>query len=467
MRGLPSTIAECHTRHLVDAAGALCTLGYATLACLARDAGEPGLPAFFGIVAWTAMPVFALYLHAVRRDEPIPVARLLFWALAFRLCGLIGGPIYEDDFFRYLWDGYRFATAGTPYGVSPEAFFLDQTVPSALRTALDQVNHPELPTIYGPTAQALFLLGYFIQPGSVAVLQALLIAVDLAAVGLLLRLAPARNVLLYAWCPLVIKEIAFTAHPDGLGVCLLLAAIVLATRNRERWAAVCLGLAVGAKIFALILVPLVLIRARLTGWCCFVGTLAVLYAPFAVMGATEFESLAVFAREWEFNSALFGLLTVLLSSTQAKVTLGIACGTLWIWYCRRLRRESLQPGELSQPLRRKEVPAFSSSPAAYFYGSAAVPRGDWVYGVFLVAAPVINAWYLLWLLPFAAVYPSRWAWTASVAVLLSYVTGLNLGDYGMPAYGHPWWVRPLEFGVIGLALLWDLLRNQPAGREAD
>ena len=436
MRALASVIDECPTRHLLDAAGAFCTLGYATLAYLTRDSGEPGLLAFFGIVAWTGMPVFALYLHAVRRDEPIPVARLLFWAVAFRLCGFIGGPIYEDDFFRYLWDGYRFAAAGTPYGISPEAFFLDETVPLALRTILDQINHPELPTIYGPTAQALFLLAYYIQPGSVAALQALLITVDLATVGLLLRLAPARNVLLYAWCPLVIKEIAFTAHPDGLGVCLLLAAIVLVGKGREGWAAVCLALAVGAKIFVLILAPLVLIRARIIHWCCFAAALAVLYAPFALMGATEFESLAVFAREWEFNAALFGLFTVVLSPTQAKVVLGIACAMFWVCYYRRHRRER-----------------------------STVPRGDWVYGAFFLAAPVINAWYLLWLLPFAAVYPSRWAWTASVAVMLSYITGLTLGDYGMQAYEHPWWVPPLEFGVVGLALLWDLVRNQRSGRN--
>lgn len=438
MRALAPAIAERPTRHLVDAAGAFCTFGYAILAYLSRDSGEPGLLAFLGIVAWTGIPAFALYLHAVRRDEPIPVARLLFWAAAFRLCGLIGGPFYEDDFYRYLWDGYRFATAGTPYGISPDTFFLvDQTVPLALQAALDQINHPELPTIYGPTAQVLFLLAYYIQPGSVAVLQGLLIAVDLVMVGLLLRLAPARNVLLYAWCPLVIKEIAFTAHPDGLGVCLLLAAIVLVARGREGWAAVCLALAVGAKIFVLILAPLVLIRARPIHWCCFAAALAVLYAPFAIMGATEFESLAVFAREWEFNSALFGLFTVVLSPTQAKVVLGIACAMFWLWYCRRHRREG-----------------------------ATVPRGDWVYGAFLVAAPVINPWYLLWLLPFAAVYPSLWAWAASVAVLLSYITGLTLGDYGMQPYSHPWWVRPLEFGVIGLALLWDLVHKQRSGMVA-
>ena len=240
-RTLASIVADVPVKTLVDASGALCTLGYATLAYLARQSGEPGLFAFFGIVAWTALPAFALYLCAVRRNEPIPVARLLFWAVAFRLCGLWGGPFYEDDFHRYLWDGFRFATAGTPYGVSPEAFFLDETVPSALQAALDQINHPDLATIYGPTAQLLFLLGYWIQPGSVAALQGLLIAVDLATIGLLLRLAPARNVLLYAWCPLVVKEIAFTAHPDGLGVCLLLAAIVLATKRHWALAATASG----------------------------------------------------------------------------------------------------------------------------------------------------------------------------------------------------------------------------------
>ena len=52
---------------------------------------------------------------------------------------------------------------------------------------------------------------------------------------------------------------------------------------------------------------------------------------------------------------------------------------------------------------------------------------------------------------------------ASVAILLSYITGLNLKDYDLQAYGQPWWVRPIEFGMIGLALLWDLAsrRREP------
>ena len=187
--------------------------GTRALALLARQPGEPPLPAFFLLVAWTGLPVFGLFLHFRRREEPFPVGRLILWAVTFRIWGLAGGPFYEDDFYRYLWDGYRFATTGTPYGPAPETFFVDPSVPPAMQSLLSGINYPELPTIYAPVTQVIFLLGYWVNPGSVAVLQAILILLDLALVVLLLRLAPARNVLLYAWCPLVIKEIAFTAHP--------------------------------------------------------------------------------------------------------------------------------------------------------------------------------------------------------------------------------------------------------------
>ena len=183
--------------------------------------------------------------------------------------------------------------------------------------------------------------------------------------------------------------------------------------------------------------PLVLIRARLRHWCIFAATLALLYGPFLVAGATDLDTLVVFAREWEFNSAAFGLLAAVLPSNLAKLSLAAAFGVFWLWYYRRHRN-----------------------------AGGDVPRGDWVYGVFLLAAPVINAWYLLWLLPFAVVYPSRWAWAASVAVLLSYITGLHLGNYEMQAYAQPWWVRPVEFGVIFVALLFDGRRRHRAGQVA-
>ena len=427
------------SRRYVDGVGLWCVLGYGILAWLARQTGEPDLRAFFVLVAWTGLPVFGLFLHFWKTGEPFPVGRLLFWAVGFRLCGLIGGPFYEDDFYRYLWDGYRFATAGTPYGAAPEEFFVDPAVAAVFQGVLDGVNYPELPTIYAPVTQLVFLVAFWIKPASVAVLQAILIAVDVAVVALLLRLAPARNVLLYAWCPLVVKEIAFTAHPDGIGVCLLLAAVVLARRQRWWIAAALLGLAVAAKTFALVLAPLILLRARLRHWLLFVATAAAVYLPFVVMGGTDLLSLGVFARDWEFNSAVFGLLKAVVPPFEARILLGVFFAAFWGWCCLRHARGT---GE-------------------------GIPRGDWLFGVLLLLSPVINPWYLLWLLPFAVVFPSVWAWTASVAVLLSYVTGLNLPDYTLQPYEQPVWARGLQFGLILLALAADFAARRRKGMREE
>ena len=419
----------------VDVVGLWCALGYGALAFLTRRPGEPDLSVFFLLVAWTSLPVFSLYLYCRRRDERFPLGRLIFWAVVFRICGLLGGPFYEDDFYRYLWDGYRFAVTGTPYGAAPEAFFSTPGVPAIFHGILNGINSPELPTIYAPVTQVVFLFGYWLKPGSVAALQAILIVVDLATIALLLRLVPAGNVMLYAWCPLVVKEIAFTAHPDGIGICLLLAAIVL-SRNHRWWrTAVCLGMAVGAKIFALVLVPLVLVGAGFRHWVLFIVTLGALYMPFALQGGTDFESLLVFAREWEFNSAAYGLITTVLQPFEAKLVLSLLCGVFWGRYYFQYART----------------------------GAREIPRGDWLYGALLAASPVINPWYLLWLLPFAAIAPSVSAWAASVAVFLAYVTGLNLNDGGLQPYQQPAWTRPLEFGLILLALAYDRFRRRSTG----
>ena len=418
----------------MDIAGLGCTLGYGVLAWMARQPAGPDLWWFLALALWGALVTFTLYAyHGKRPDVPLSVGRLVFWALAFRVCGFFGGPIFEDDFYRYLWDAYRFAEDLTPYGAPPEAYFGDASVPAAFQRVLDQVNNPDLPTIYGPVAQLAFLGGYFLAPASVLPLQGIFVAFDIGIVFLLLRLAPARTVLLYAWCPLVVKEIAFTAHPESLGVCLLVAAVVLAKAEHLKTAAVFLAFAAGAKVFALLLVPFVLMRARVVPWALFAGVLAALYLPFApwlTNAIAGMASTATMALEWKFNAALFALLAALLPDFEARLVGGVVLLAFCAWCWTRQRRTD-----------------------------EAVPRGDWILGAMLLLSPVINPWYLIWVLPFAVVYRSAWAWTASVAVLLSYVTGLNLGDAQLHPFGHPWWVYVVEFGMIALAMGWDLRRR--------
>ena len=418
---------------VVDTCGLVCLTGYAALAWYSRaTAWAPELPGFFLLLGWVSLPLLVVFACFRHQPGMLPIGRLVLWALLFRCCGLFGIPLFEDDWFRYLWDGYRFAETGTPYGWAPADSFNDPGVPIQFQRILDQVNYPDLPTIYGPASQYAFLLSYFLKAGSLIPLQLLFICFDILLIRLLLSAAPAGYVLLYAWCPLVIKEIAFTAHPDGMGACLLLAAVLLRRREYICGAAACLALAVGTKILALLLAPFVLARTGLRGWLVFGAVLVLLYLPFLLQGSSDSASLAVFARAWEFNAALYGVLTQWLSDADAKLLLAGGLLALGSAYWLRYRRET--PG--------------------------AIPRGDWIYGLFLFAAPVINPWYVLWLLPFAVVYPSFWAWTASWALLLAYITGLNLGDFNLEPFAHPVWVRPLEFGLILIALSVDIWRRR-------
>ena len=423
----------------VDAAGIACAIGYGTIAWLARQPGEPPLAAFIAIAGGGAAITFGLYGWLRRAGATLTVGRLIFWALAFRLCGLIGGPFYEDDFHRFLWDGYRFATAGTPYGTPPEAHFTDPAVPAIWQRLLDRINNPDLTTIYGPVTQSAFLLAYAVRPGSVAALQGVFIVADLLLIALLLRLAPARAVLLYAWCPLVVKEVAFTAHPDGLAVALLLAAIVAVGAKRLAAAAVCVGLAAAAKTVALLLAPVVLLRCRLRHWTLCAATVGVAYLPFVLQGASDLTTLSLFARQWRYNAGLFDVLATTISDAAARLLAGGALLIFLIWLVRREWR-------LTRNAER-----------------APPPRGDWLFGAWLALSPVVNPWYLLWVLPFAAIYPSAWAWTASLAMCLAYVNGLNLETLRLHPYDHPGWLRPLEYGAILLAVGVDLARRRARG----
>jgi len=154
----------------VDGAGLACAALYLGLASLARGPGDPGVASFLLISAAAAVLTFAVYAWSAKEPDRVSVGRLLLWAVVFRAIGLFGGPFFEDDYFRYLWDGYRFAQDGTPYGLAPEAFFADPAVPALFQGILDRINFPELPPIYGPPTQLAFLPGYRVAPGIVAAL---------------------------------------------------------------------------------------------------------------------------------------------------------------------------------------------------------------------------------------------------------------------------------------------------------
>ena len=353
--------------------------------------------------------------------DSISLSKIFVLAIALRILALFAVPILEDDYFRYLWDAYRFATTGTPYGAAPTAFFSDASVPPQFQSILNFINYPDVPTIYGPVMQLLFLVGYVFAPGQVAALQLQNALLDLFLIGLLMHAgAGPRWLLLYAISPLVLKEAIITAHPDGLvGIFAVAGFIYL----RRPWlGGGLLGLAVATKVSALVLLPFLLSRG---GWRAMVAAAAVLlacYLPFLLMPGSELTALNSFAQHWRFNPLLFAGVEAVFGLKYARPVAGICIILALAW---------LYIADWQASLKR--------------WG---IPSADRAFGALLIFAPVVNPWYLLWLLPFAVLRPSRTVWVATFVLPLSYLNGNHISQFGLAQFDLPIAITLIEIAVL-------------------
>ena len=158
-----------------------------------------------------------------------------------------------------------------------------------------------------------------------------------------------------------------------------------------------------------------------------------MYLPFLRGGASDFAGLFHMANDWEFNSALWGLSKAFLSVETTRLLMAfvlmVALGCYWIIFY----------------LKQKDDPFM-------------LPRGDIILGIFLICVPVINPWYVVWVLPFAVIWPSVTAWFASFIVLLSYLVPIYLPSISLEGnYDQPIFIRWLEFSLLGVVFFCEYL----------
>lgn len=402
---------------------ALLLTGMTGLVLLSRQ-NSPDVLAYVLLLAGTSAIMTALLWRA-----SIASARLVFiGALLAHAITLAGLPAFEDDYFRFIWDGWRTLTGGTPYGAAPETYFADGSVPPAMRGVLDGINYPEYPTIYGPFLQLAFAAIFALFGANPVGLQLLFGIVNLLLIALLLRRHDPGKVALYAWNPLVIAETSLHLHPDGLLAAALFAAVV-AGAARPALAGLLFGMAAGVKLVALAAWPL-LLRMRPIALVAAIATLGILYLPFLLLGqGAGFDSTATFATIWHFNPLLFEGLFPLFGWQAGRIAALLIAGLLVLWLHGRSRSVD-------------DVPLAA------------------IFGVILLFAPAVNSWYLLWLLPFAVGRKQIWPFAATIALPFSYLTGLNLNDPALEAFAvHPA-ARGAEWAILMLALVYDWRTNR-------
>jgi len=387
---------------------------------------------YFGV----AFVVYASTIFLATRGNSIPpLIYILAFAVLFRVIGITVAPQFEDDYFRYIWDGFVLSGFDNPYQHPPSHYFADENIPTEYQNALNGVNYPDLPTIYAPTLQFSFLTAHWIWPAQVMGLQIVYSIVDVLLILLLAQMTDRKSLMLYAWNPLVIKEVAFTAHPDVAGVMLLIAAMFF-VKSRPLLSVTSLALSVCVKPFAWVIAPLILMRLRKTYVFLFVILVLMIYLPFLLSGATDFTALGTFGKHWEYNSAAYHVLSQVLPAANARLLCGAIFVVIYFIYVRNYRAS----------------------------GQTNI-RGDMLLGGLLILSPVINPWYLLWILPFASLNRDIWPWVASFAVLLSYFSGINMNDPSLASYEQAKWVKPVEFGMIALAIVFDVYRRRREKRS--
>ena len=179
--------------------------------------------------------------HYYKFNKPVPFLWLLATAILLRLVSIFGVPLFEDDYFRYMWDGYQTIVTNDPYTLAPAAFFDREDYPEIFDSILSLINYPEIATVYGPVTQWVFALGYLIQPASIWPLQLTAGVADIAVIVLLYKLGAGRALLFYAWSPLILKEFSLTAHPDIYAIFAMVLSIYLVKRNQYWLAGVALA----------------------------------------------------------------------------------------------------------------------------------------------------------------------------------------------------------------------------------
>ena len=359
------------------------------------------------------------------RESRLIMVGIVAAGLAARLVLFASEPMLEDDYQRYLFDGAVTVSGNNPYAIAPADALAsgDETLGRLAQEggpAVRRINHPDLKTVYPPVAQAAFALAYLIKPWSLAAWRSVLLLFDLASFTLVLLLLRevGRSPLwsaLYWWNPVVIKELFNSAHMEAVVVPFVLLALWLAMRSRLVAAALSLAFAVGAKIWPVLLLPLI-VRQRgdfNTGkFVCSIvvfGAIITLWAiPVWLGGLDQQSGFVAYLSSWQTNSALFPALeravatglewVTLPTETVSLVTRGIIALCLVVLAVLVSLRPIATPDDL-------------------------IGRASLVVGALVLLSPAQFPWYAVWFAPFLAFRP----WTGFL--LLSATIPLYYADF--------------------------------------
>lgn len=427
---------------------------FISLAILSRQFSDERELRSKPILALVGVLIFsgALYLLVISwvekpRSEKVLLLWIMILGAACRLTLFWSTPMLEDDYYRYLWDGAVVSKGINPYRFAPNQALTrepsrDQTLLILNKLAADsgsiasRINHSEIRSIYPPVAQMTFALAHRLRPWSLLGWRLVLFAFDMMTLWLLIVILrslklPVLWIAIYWWNPLLIKEIYNSGHMDVIVFPFVLGALLLAIRGSPPWASASLGLAVGAKVWPILLLPIILrpIFSRpkklFLPLSVFFFLVGVMLFPIAATGLGSDSGFIAYGRSWENNDALFKL--ILWGSQIFLQGLGIHPGHgQWVT---RLFVVGLLAILLIR-LNWKRI----GNPIDF------CTRALFILAALFLLSPTQFPWYYVWLIPFLTLCP-RWS--------LLFLTAL------LPLYYLRYWFDARQsVGIFDLRVVW-------------
>lgn len=328
----------------------------------------------------------------------------------------------SDDVNRYLWEGRILAHGFSPYSHAPEA--TDDPEVDIFRDPDDPIwrgiNHPTYTAIY-PPLMLILLAGVASVSYSALAVKVVMVLFDLGTLVMLLLLLRRRRVelrwaLLYGLSPVTLFAFAGEGHNDAAQLFFVVLALHLSRQQRWRWTWLVLGLAVQAKVIALLFWPFFMRRESWrhlwTGLLVAAGPV-LFFVPFD-KGAI-FDSFFAFGFDMAFNGPVHTAFRALVDSTQLATILCQLC--FLVAFCTGL--------VLFHP-RRPTSPSDDATSGIFF-----------TVGAVLLLSPTVHFWYVSWILPFLVLRPTA-SWLALTATI-----AFTFVPYGLEAstgtWSYPWW----------------------------
>jgi len=368
-----------------------------------------------------------------RDSRPLLVLGLVFAAL-FRLSIIFFPPYLSDDIYRYIWDG-RVQFAGiNPYRYIPADESLAHLRDEKIYPYINRRDSAR--TIYPPVAEATFLLVTRLSE-SVTWMKVTMVGFEAIAVWALLQLLISfgfarQRVLIYAWHPLAVWELAGSGHVDALAMAFIALALLARRKHAETLTGVLIACATCVKLFPAVLFPALYIRRSWKLPLAFVATVLIAYLPYLSVGPIAvLGSLPGYASE---RGMVSGEQFFLLALARRFLNANLPTSTYLVFVI-------LVLGILSVWLMQDQ----RSDDTHY------LRNGLIIASVFMLLLAPHFSWYFCWLIVFLCFTPSIAVFYLTFASFLLYLTWLN------DTPGRVLVLKTLIFApflIIGLIEIW-------------